>query len=76
MNNDTRKFPADLGRRISSVPGDDRETGFFLMSTDFVLLSRTSSITMTVFLTSLRFRLSSFLYFVIFSYPHFLQGLK
>jgi len=43
MNWETRKFLADLGRKISRVSGDDRETTF-LFQRIFVLLFRFNSV--------------------------------
>ena len=37
MNCDARKFLADLGRRISSVSGDDRETTFLFQRISLLL---------------------------------------
>jgi len=42
MNYDARKFLADLGRRISRVSGDDRETTFLFQRIS-VLLFRFNS---------------------------------
>jgi len=49
MNNDTRKFLADLGRRIFSVSGHDKETSFFFQRISVLLCCCNSVLLLLVF---------------------------
>jgi len=74
MNWEARKFLADLGRKISRVFGDDRET-MFLFQRISVLLFRFNSVLLhNSFELDDRLEhwpLHSILTFSIFSYPRF-----
>jgi len=71
MNDDTRQFVADLGQRISSVSGDDRD--LFLVSTDFCPFSfQFGSIPHDSFVSDdCAAHASRFLHFLNFFQPHF-----